>query len=455
VSRRRLVYIGIAVALLVLGRLLSSRSSPPPPAPPVTSAPVPTTTTSAPPGTHLRHPASAVVELGVLTDRPRAELEALLDPAAVGALLQARHCGDPAACDAVRALLRDTHSTHLDAVAASDWDLDHSDLDVTAASLPAAARATLRRRTQLAVVHVAAAIEQRHLAVRAAFAAAAALAEKIDGLVYDQLLGRIETARDFAAHAVTGPEGASAFRHDRVQLLYEPKGEGVVRVLSAGLSRWGAPDVEASAVPTSAVEAAAEIVLGVAQALVDGAYESPVVVSREDLGRARGLDYPGDAGLPPSEPIAITLTSVHPETGDPNDFIARITPPDGEGALGYVELAERFFGPVLANTADGGASQARKAEAQRRLGAALAQWDTSRASGASLLVRVPFPIPGGGGAESLWIELVRHDARTVTGKLADDPLAATDVARGDEVTRSRGDVEAIQLRLPDASAPLP
>jgi uncharacterized protein YegJ (DUF2314 family) len=58
---------------------------------------------------------------------------------------------------------------------------------------------------------------------------------------------------------------------------------------------------------------------------------------------------------------------------------------------------------------------------------------------------MPFDIPGG-GKESLWVEVIRHDAHTLTGHVADEPLAATDVARGDEVTRPRSDVQDVRVR---------
>src|ERR1019366_2198835 len=90
------------------------------------------------------------------------------------------------------------------------------------------------------------------IAVRASCAAAAAIATKIDGVVYDQLLDRIETAQAFAARAVTAPLAASAFRKDGIEVLSEPRSEGIVRILTAGLARWGGPDVEGQAGPLGA-----------------------------------------------------------------------------------------------------------------------------------------------------------------------------------------------------------
>jgi hypothetical protein len=395
-----------------------------------------------------------VAELGILTDRSEAELAALLDRGSLAELLTPAQCGDEAACAAVRGALKDQHTTTLQVVAPEAWNLAGLDLDASTAGLTPRERATVKKRARLVVVHVAAAPSGHQIAVRTAFAAAAAIAEKADGLVYDQLLGRIETARDFAAHAVTAPLEASAFRKDRIELLYEPKEPGVVRILTAGLSRWGGPDVEAASVPVAAADRLADVVLGVAEAIANGAATGPIALSRDDLARARGEPYPADPTLPDSgAPIAIALASVHPEGGDPNDFMARIEPAGGEGPLGYLDLSELIFGPSLAASPGEASLRASRARAQSALPGALAHWSATRQA-TSLLVRLPFAITGdcdagpdaGCGTESMWIDVIGYDARTVRGKLVDDPLGATQFQRGDEITRPRTDVEEIEAR---------
>ncbi len=83
------------------------------------------------------------------------------------------------------------------------------------------------------------------LAVRASFARRCGdHPRRSDGLVYDQLLDHHRDPRAFAAHAVIAPLDASAFRKDRIAMLYVPRSQGVVRILTAGLARWGGPDVE-------------------------------------------------------------------------------------------------------------------------------------------------------------------------------------------------------------------
>lgn len=451
-SRRTLVYIGIAVALLVGGRLFSSGGGAPSPesASPsstVTAPVVPSATAPfhAPP---FKRPPSSMAELGVLTDRSAKDVEARLDRGALATAIDPALCGDAEACDAVRATVRDEHATTLSVVDAGDWSLSRIDVDAVARNLTATERAHLRSFARIAVVHVNTATSSRQLAVRTAFAATSALATSLRSLVWDQLLGRVENAHDFAAHAVTTPLGQPVFRRDRIELLYSPKGEGTQRLLTAGLSRWGVADVDAEPVATAGSERLGELVLAVAESIANGAAESPVTVSLDDLARARGKPYPADAGLPAPAPIEVDVQSVHPEAGDPNDFIDRIQPSSGDGALGYVNLAERFFGPLLAAAPGDDVLSARQDRAQAQLASALSRWSAAKTAGARLLVQLAFPIPGGGGSESMWLDVTRFDATHVTGRVIDEPLAATDVHAGDEVTRSRADVQDLDLRMP-------
>jgi uncharacterized protein YegJ (DUF2314 family) len=444
--RRRLFFLGAALALVVAGRLAGwGRKGSSGPAPVGDDEPVASHATP-PISVPLRHPPSALAELGVLTNQPDEELAALLDRATLATLVRPDLCGDEDACAAVRAAVGDAHTTTLQVLPASAWHVAGVDLDASAPGLSASERASVGQRARVVVVRVATAPSPRQLAVRAAFAVVAAIARKTDGLVFDQLLGRIETAEAFAAHAVTAPLDASAFRKDRVELLFEPRAPGIVRMLTTGLSRWGKADVEAVAVPTAAVDRIADIVLGVAEALANGATSGPVSLTRDDLARVRGVPYPADPDRPAATPVAVDLVPAHPEGGDPNDFMARIEAPEGEGPLAYIDLSARFFGEDLAASPDEATLRTAREKAQHDLPAALARSSRGDAAHPKVLVRLPFPIAGDGGTESMWVEVERYDAKTVTGKLVDDPLGATEFHQGDSITRPRDEVEDLSSR---------
>ena len=439
-------YVAGAIGLIVAGRL-AFQSHPPSATEEGTPSPVASASASAEPvPSRLSLPARSTVEFGVLTSRSEAELRAWTDHRdRLAAAVTARLCGDDQACEAVRTTLRDEQITNLQVMPATDWNLGRLDVDASATGLTPAERRGLAHRTEVAVVSTSMATSANHVALRAAIAGAAALAEACDGLVHDPLLVRIERAKDFAAHSIVVPLGASTFRRDRVEILVEPKAEGVVRVLTAGLSRWGAPDVEASAVPVGARHRVAEVVLAVAEAVANGGTSGTVTLESDDLVRAAGVDWSlveADATT-----LRIPLVSVQPESGDPNDFIARIEPIEGDGPMGYLLLAEHFFGRVLGvSTESALADAAPNVEIRKDLDKALANLEATRSNGGKVLVRLPFDIPGGAGAEAMWVEISGFDEKTVTGILVDEPLAAVTVTQGAKVSRRRDEVEAVSVR---------
>jgi hypothetical protein len=243
-----------------------------------------------------------------------------------------------------------------------------------------------------------------------------------------------------------------------------PRGEGVVRLLTAGLERFGAPDVEVANAPLAASDKTAQLLTAVAAAIADGARSTTLLLARADLARApNAAPAPAAAASRTKEddasspPVEIHLIAVHPESGDPNDFIARIEPPAGEGAMATLELLESLFGPILAVAPDEATLGAQHERAQRALGSLLARWQETREArrqdareagktDGRLLVRLPFAIAGDAGFESMWVEITGYGAATVTGVVVDEPIAATDVLRGDRVTRARTEVEDVRVR---------
>ncbi len=367
----------------------------------------------------LARPAAELVEIGVLGPAGLPDRERL------AARVTPESCGDATACSAVRAAILDPRATEVAAGDASAW---MARIDAGAIEAGAAVPLGGGGPRALIVVRVQVAPSERHLALRTAFAAAWALASDTGGLVVDPLLGRVEDATAFAAHATTEALGASLVRPDRLAVREEARGDGVVRLRTAGLSRWGAPDLEIVALPEGAREAGIRLLLQVAAEIVPG-----------------GADA-----------AAATVVPVAPSSGDAGDLLARIEPPGGEGPIATLELVERLYGPTEVVARDDASLQARGARAQRDLARALdyAAAPAAAREGAGgdaapgeVWVRLPFAIPGG-GAESLWVRVTRHDAETVSGTLDDDPLAATDLTRGAAVTRRRAEVEAVRTGPP-------
>jgi hypothetical protein len=443
---RKFAYIALATLIVVVGAGLTRWMIQPTPqmGPVVPSGGAgPAESVDAGRSIPLRRPPSSVSVLGVLTRQKDVAIEL----AKLAADVAPAVCGDAAACEAVRATLADAHATEVRAIPASDWAIGRAELD---AGAPLAAG--VGRWPTAVVVRVAVAPSPRQLGLRSAFAAAATLAAQLDGWVIDPLLGRAEDAPTFAIHAVTERLDAPAFRADRIRVMEEAAGESVVRLRTRGLARWGAPEVEALAVPLAARDAWTDLMLGVAAAVANG-MTSPVSLTRADIEAAAGRPAAGagSADATATEAVAVDLSSVavEPTAEEESDFVARIEPPGGEGPLAYLELGERFFGPLLTSMGPPPAASANDAKRSERmlerLASAIDRAASPDAGQLRAFVRLPFDIPGG-GREALWVEVTGHDARTVTGRIADDPMAATDVARGTEVTRSRVEVLDVRLR---------
>jgi hypothetical protein len=437
----------LALALaLVAGAGLATRWVRTPRARPVELAIADASTEEAPAAKRLRAPAFEEVELGVLTS---AASPASPDRAAIEARIAPPLCGDESACAAVRAAVRDPGVTSIETKPASSWTPAGGgwlSIDGGLFSIDAGRAADGSATDRLVeVIRVRTATSPRRLALRTAIAVAAVLADE-GGTVVDPLLGRSEDARTFAARAaIVEPLGTPFFRPDWIRLTTTAAAESVVRLRTVGLGRWGAPDVELLAIPESARDAGAQLVLAVASALARGTLESPV-----KLGANAGPDAAeeGDA----EEDVDVALASVVPPPGEPGDSLARIEPPGGDGPVAALELVERVLGPIPVAPPDETTARARASTAQRaltRLFEAAPRDGTADASDdagvATIWVRLPFAIPGG-GVESLWVRVTGHDASTITGRIDDDPLAATDVARGDAITRPRVAVEAVRSR---------
>src|ERR1039458_7172332 len=139
--------------------LVSSAVAPVAPLP--TSVPLP-----------VRRPPASMAEFGVLTARTDDQLDEHLDRGSLTVRVTPDLCGDTAACDAVRATLRDESLTTLQVLESSIWSLEKVDVDASARGLTAAEKAGVTKLPRVVVVHVATPTGPNELALRAAIAGA-------------------------------------------------------------------------------------------------------------------------------------------------------------------------------------------------------------------------------------------------------------------------------------------
>src|SRR5205814_5004064 len=91
---------------------------------------------------------------------------------------------------------------------------------------------------------------------------AASLAAATRGFVYDEVLHRIETARAFAEHGVW-----DVWRADRIAIVSDPQSGGTARLVTLGMRRFGAPDVEIEGAPGALASSLAPVMSRIAAVL--------------------------------------------------------------------------------------------------------------------------------------------------------------------------------------------
>jgi hypothetical protein len=415
----------------------------------------------------IERPEHAIAEFEILTDRPRAELEALTAPKAAVALLRPADCGPKAACEAVsRFLLADEH-LKIEVKAAPDAVRPMaSDLGRVAPSLTDADKDKALAMPRALVVTVSGDALPDQLPARGAFALVAALAERTKGFVFDAVTDRLERAATFLTHAITDPLGASVYRKDRIQIEYDPSEEGTVSLLSTGLLRFGAPDLVVASVPRSSAHHLADVLGALAEALADGAIASPLTIDIDDIEHARGAKYAPDAGLPPKIGVAIGLDSVPPREGDPNEKMVLVSPKDGSSATAYEDLATLFFGAPTSDDDDAPltaeALEQIRAKTQKVLPDVLARYKKMNHDDAQLEVQIPLLDPNESAPDAdpmkepekfdfVWIDVTSWDDATITGTPIDDSTLVPGLAQGGTITKPRASVTNYDLKPGDGT----
>lgn len=428
------------------------------------SSTAPMTSKGALPFGPLNRPADATVEFGVMTEMDEQALQPLLATAAAARLLEARHCGDPSTCEAVRAYVEADEHVSLEVVPPLTWSLP-DEPERAASDLSESERESLPRR-RVIVVHTGGRATPKQLAARAGFALAGALAEKTNGVVYDQVIDRVDRAVTFVKRAITEPLDAHVFRSDRIDVQYAQTDREHMRLLTTGLARFGCPDIDILEAHLRDVQPLSDVLTAAAEAVVNGAISSPLTLTRGDLERVRGSKYDEDAGaggkpMPEVAPVAVGIENVHPENGDPNDFMARIVPEDGPTPEGYAELAAAFFGEAGPPPPEQSPEEA-QAQAKSRVDKELPSLLDRSRKGVTLYLQFPFAVPpdeddpnvpadAAPDYEWMWVEVKSFDAKTVTGVLMDQSDVNPALPKGQTVTRARMDALDYQLKLPDGA----
>jgi uncharacterized protein YegJ (DUF2314 family) len=407
--------------------------------------------------TQLERSVRAAAELVVLTDKPEATIEKALKRDAIAGLLDVRHCG--ATCGALKAFVLDEHGFEAELMRSEEYILPPKDtLDTVAPGLTPDERGKAASKPFAVVVRTQAPFSTDHLAARAAFAATVALAEALDGYVYDEISRRIETRREFAEQVITVPLGQQpVFKPRQIVVQLYRQGDETARLLTLGMVRFGLPDFTARGSNMSAGPQIANVINAVASLAVAGRQELPIVVTIDDVAKALGRT-PADLGVDPmiSGPVSFTVGEPERTEGDPDNELVELIPPGGATREGWDAALSSLFGGTqktvrteldkpLATVA---------ANARKSVGAAIARFQKGEGR---LFLKSSFAVPidargdGGPATESLWVQIASCDERTCAGSISNSPEYATNLAYGKTTTVTRAEILDWLLELRDGT----
>ncbi len=396
----------------------------------------------------LERPPRAAAELAVITDKPEDVVRAAATVTALGKRFDVRHCGG--ACDAVRKFMEGEDAFEIDVMKADDLLLPPKDtLDTVAVGLTPSERESVHARPRAVMIRTQGRALPDQLPARAAFAAAAALAEELDGFVYDEVSRRIETASEAASHIVHAGLGEPAFERKHVVVQLYRQEDGTARLLTLGMARFGSPDLSLRGANMGSGPLLAEVLNAAARQIAHGKSDASITITLDDVATVIGKK-PAELSSDPKSARPVTLDIVEPERieADPDNEMAELLPPGHDGAdprEAWDAVVASLFGraPSMKTAIDDPELAAIAKKAQRDLPGAIKRFEAGEGT---LFVKGPFPIPtearidGGASTELLWLEAASCDARACTGILSNDPTYATNLALGKTTSVKRAEV---------------
>jgi uncharacterized protein YegJ (DUF2314 family) len=402
----------------------------------------------------LERLAEATAELAVLTDRPEVEVAAVASAEAIAKRLDTRHCG--ATCDALRTVMADHDHFEVEMMKSEDYILPPKDsYETMAPGLTPAERASIPGRASVVVIRTRGSSTIDQLPARLAFAATSAVAEALSGLVYDEVVRRIETPEQLAQRVITVPLGQNVFtpRHISVQLYRQE--DGTARLLTLGMVRFGSPDFTMRGSSMEAGPSLANVMNAAASWAASARTELPVVVTLADVARVSGHP-PEDLARDPkaARPVRLDALDTERTEGDPENEMLELVPHGGATRAAWDGVVTELFGelPKVVFAAFDKELDAIAVRARKDLPAAVKRFEAGEGT---LYVKGPFPIPeasridGGGKDEWMWIEVSSCNPKGCSGVLSNTPGYATNLAAGKSVSVAREKTADWLMRMKD------
>jgi uncharacterized protein YegJ (DUF2314 family) len=399
------------------------------------------------PLTSLERPASALSELSIITAKPEDVVRKLATTEAIAKLLDVRHCG--ASCDVLKKSMTEEDRFEVDVLKTEEVILPPEEtMDTVAPGLTADERKNVNSRPWGVVLRTQGPPTPEQIPARTAFATALALAEALDGVIYDEACHRIDSTRDFPQRLVTSKIGEPAYKPKQIVIQLLKQDDGGARLNTLGVGRFGSPDFVVRGPEMSDGPLLVDLLNAAIYKIVAGKDALPIEIGLEDIARVQGKkasDLMSDPSA--SKPVKLDVVKADRVEGDADNEIVELVP---EGEQTWAQALQDLFGKVRSVAAPIDKDIA--ARAKKELPNALKR--SQRGEG-ELFVKGPFPIPvssrtdGGPTMEYLWISVASCDDALCKGTLTNTPSYATNIAAGKTTSVAKKDVVDWVIRLPD------
>lgn len=377
-------------------------------------------------------------DLMIVTDKGDDAIAEAIKPEALEKALDVPHCGP--ACDAVKKIVRDKEHFEIETQTGDELILPSKEmLETVAPSLTPKEREGVHKRRAGVTVRVRGDVKKEQIAARALFAVTSVLADKLDGLVWDETTRRLESAAQAKMRTIRTPLTASAFNPRAIVIQFYRQPDSSARLVTLGMSRFGSPDLSLRGCSMAAGAMLVDALNMLAASIVDGQDALPLV--------AKGK----------SESVSFEVADAERVQGDPDDFV-EILPVGGAKGESAREAWDVVVTKLFGESAHaveakfGKELEAAGAKARKELPAVLARF---AAGEGELFVWGPFVIPpderadGGPEDEWLWVKVSSCDETLCTGSLSNRPMYATNIASGRTTSMPRAKIADWQLRFPD------
>lgn len=277
------------------------------------------------------------------------------------------------------------------------------------------------------------------------------VAERAGGVVWDEDTREMFSLARWRQRASIAAEAFPDLSYFITVHGYRDDEDGLARLVTLGMAKFGLPDISLENVPISSTTPANALVNLVCQTLFEANQRRPGPKLAVDVAGVKSPRFRKELGaLPGSSRVEISLASARPEPGDADNALYEIVfPAAGPGKK--QEAIERLLATVLGKedsvipVEHDAEMLAASKRARERLLALKPHVQKEMQPDEVLQVKLPFPVPGGGN-EWMWVEVVEWNGKTIRGILQNTPFQIPDLAEGARVEGSEDDVFDYILR---------